>query len=73
MSREIRNLSTRKLRVYYDRSVKTARPANEHRPDIVMFDKTIEETYVKDVALHHSHSLYSTVTEKLRNTHIQQR
>jgi hypothetical protein len=49
MSREIRNLSTCKL--YYDRSVNTARPALEHRPDMVMFDKTIKEAYVKDVAL----------------------
>ena len=71
MSREIRNLSTCKL--YYDRSVKTARPAYEHRPDIIMFDKAIKEAYVKDVALPQSHNLYSTVTEKLRNTHTQQR
>jgi hypothetical protein len=55
MSREIRNLSTSKL--FYERSVKTGRPAHKHRPDIVMFDKTIKEAYVKDEALPQSQLL----------------
>ena len=65
MSREIRKLSTCKL--YYDRSVKTARLAHEHRPDIVMFDKTIKEAYVKDVALP---TVTTSTAPLLRNSEI---
>jgi hypothetical protein len=63
-SREIRNLSTCKL--YYFRSVTAVRHSHKNRTDIVVLDKTITEAYLKDVALPHSHNLYSTITEKLQ-------
>jgi hypothetical protein len=38
-----------------------------------MFDKTMKEAYLKDVALPYSHNHHSTITEgNFRNAHIQQ-
>jgi hypothetical protein len=37
-----------------------------NRPDIVILDTTIEEAYSVDVAIPNSHSLHSTITEKLQ-------
>ena len=35
------------------------------RPDIVILEKTIKEAYLIAVAVHTSHNLHSTITEKL--------
>jgi hypothetical protein len=47
-------------------SITTDRTTHNNRPDIIILDKTIKEAYLIVVAIPNSHSLHSTITEKLQ-------
>jgi hypothetical protein len=49
------------------------RTTHNNRPDIVTLDKTIKEAHFIYVAIPSSHSLHSTITEKLQKyTHLKE-
>jgi hypothetical protein len=50
----------------YDRYITIERTVHNSRPYTVILDKTIKEAHSTEVAIPNSHSLHSTVTEKLR-------
>jgi hypothetical protein len=52
--------------LYCDRSIRTDLTLQNKRPDRILLDRTIKEAYLIDVAIPKSHSLYSTIIEKLQ-------
>lgn len=59
--------------LHYARSIIIDRIIHNNRPDVVIFDKTIKETYLIDTTVLNSHNLHSTVTEKLqKHTEVKQ-
>jgi hypothetical protein len=50
----------------YVRSIIYDRTIHNNRPDVIIFDKTIKETYLIDATVLNSHNLHSTITEKLQ-------
>jgi hypothetical protein len=54
-------LEKSKYKLYYDMSIITDRTNHNNR-----LDKTIKEAYLIVVAIPNSHSLHSTITEKLQ-------
>ena len=50
----------------YARSIIIDRTLHNNRPDVVIFDKTIKETYLIDATILNSHNLHSTITENLQ-------
>jgi len=59
-------LENSNYKLYYDRSIIIDRTVHNRRPDTVMFDKTIKEAHLIDVAIPSIHNLHSTITEKLQ-------
>jgi hypothetical protein len=53
-------------KLYHDRSVITDGTIHNNRLDTVILDKTINEARSMNAAIPNSHSLHSTVTEKLQ-------
>jgi hypothetical protein len=60
------NITYTNYKLYYNRSIITNQTIHNNRPDKVMFDKTIKEAYLIDVAIPKSHNLHSTITKKLQ-------
>ena len=52
--------------LYSNRSVITDQTTYNSRPNTVTLDKTIKEAYSTVAATSNSHSLYSTITQKLQ-------
>ena len=56
--------SNRKL--YYGRSTITDGTIYNNRPDIIVLYKTVKEAYLRDAAILNSHTLLTTITDKLQ-------
>jgi hypothetical protein len=52
--------------LYRERAITTDRTVQNNRPDIVILDKTIKEAYPIYIAIATSHTVRSTITEKLQ-------
>jgi len=53
-------------KLYYDRSIIIDKTLHTRRPDTVIIDKTIQVTYLIEVAIPRSHQIHSAISEKLQ-------
>jgi hypothetical protein len=53
-----------RFKPYYDRPIITDRTTHNNIPHVVVFDNTIKEAYLIDVAIPYSDNFHSTITEK---------
>jgi hypothetical protein len=54
------------FKLYYNRSIIPGQTIHNNRPNVVTFDKTIKEAHSIYAAIHNSHNLHSTITEKVQ-------